>query len=803
MGGELFSLFAKLTLDTSEFDKNTDQAKEKAGVFGDVLKADLVGKGISLAFDGIKKLGGAIKDFTTDAVMSYGEIEQLRGGIETLFGESAPKVLADADAAFKTAGMSASQYMDTSIQSAASLINSLGGDQAKAAELMNMSITDMADNVNKMGTSMEGVQNAYRGFSRGNFTMLDNLALGYAGTKEGMEELLAEAERVQAANGNMVDYSIDSYADMVEAIHVVQTEMGITGTTADEAAGTIQGSLSAMKSAWENLVAGIADPDSNLGVRITEFADSAETALNNIVPAVGTALSSIGVVIKRLAPIALEKIPEIFNNLAPDLGEAALAMVEYVLDAFGDNAGKVLDAGAEWISQFVAGFGEGIPKFLQMALPMLLSFAESLRKGAKQVAAAGVELIKGLADGAGKNTSYIVVMAHQIINNLFGAFMDSVPVLFDAGLQLLQSLGEGIGENIPNFIGFVLPLIEQFSETFREGAGNLVDVGIEFILNLAQGIMDSLPMLIEQVPQIIINFAGAINDNAPVLLMGGVQLIWTIIQGIVSAVPTLLENIPQIFEAFLAVWTAINWVSLGRNVIEFITSGIKALADNAPQALSDIGAKAVEWFTSIDWAHAGTQAIDFIKSAILGVATTVPQTVLDIANQAWEWFNGVDWMSLGSNIIDGIVQGLTDGVRWIKDAAIDVAQKAKDAAEDLLGIASPSKVFRYEIGQMITKGLALGIEDGAYDVIQSAKELSKSVFKPFEGLDAPTINVTGEMPATSSMRSDTGMFEAIRANNEALIDGLYQMLIAAMSEQPVIVQIGNREFARIMREANA
>ena len=558
-----------------------------------------------------------------------------------------------------------------------------------------------------------------------------------------------------------------------------------------------------MKSAWDNLVAGIADSDSNLGERITQFADSAETAINNIVPAVGTALSSIGIVIKRLAPIALEKIPEIFSDLAPDLGEAALAMVEYVLDAFGDNAGKVLDAGAEWISQFVAGFGEGIPKFLQMALPMLLSFAESLRKGAKQVATAGIELIKGLADGAGKNTSYIVVMAHQIINNLFGAFMDSVPVLFDAGLQLLQSLGEGIGENIPNFIGFILPLIEQFSETFRDGAGNLVDVGIEFILNLAQGIMDSLPMLIEQVPQIIINFAGAINDNAPKLLEGGVQLIWTIIQGIISAIPTLIDNIPKIFEAFIAVWTALNWVNLGRNVIEFISNGIRALANDAPQALHDIGTKAVEWFTSIDWAHAGTQAIDFIKSAILGVATTIPQTVLDIANQAWEWFNGVDWVALGTNIIDGIISGLTAGLGWLKEKAMDVAESALNAAKDFLDIHSPSKKFEDEVGRMIPAGLAIGIDKGAVDAIDSAKKLSKSLFEPFEGLETPTINVTGEMPATSSMRYDTGMFEAIRANNEALVDALYSMLIAAMREQPVIVQIGNREFARIMREANA
>ena len=707
---EIFKLVAKLVLDTSGFDKSTEESKEKASVFADVLKADLVGRGISAAWDGLKKLGGAVKDFTADAVMSYGEIEQLRGGIETLFGDSAQKVLADADQAFRTAGMSAAQYMDTSIQSAASLINSLGGDQEKAAELMNMSITDMADNVNKMGTNMEAVQNAYRGFSRGNFTMLDNLALGFSGTKEGMQSLLDKAEEISG-----IKYDISSYADIVEAIHVVQDEMGITGTTAKEAAGTIQGSLGAMKSAWDNLVAGIADSDSNLGERITQFADSAETAINNIVPAVGTALSSMGIVIKRLAPVVMQKIPEIFKDLAPDLGEAAMAMVEYITDAIMENAPKLFKAGANFIKNIGDGLTEGIPKFLEMALPM----------------------------------------------------------------------------------------IESFSEIFRENVGNIVDLGIDLILNLVQGIMNSLPMLIEQVPQIIINFAGAINDNAPKILMMGFDLIVMIIKGINDAIPTFVDNIPKIFEAFVAVWTAINWVNLGKNVIEFISNGIRALANDAPQALHDIGAKAVEWFTSIDWAHAGTQAIDFIKSAILGVATTIPQTVLDIANQAWEWFNGVDWVALGTNIIDGIISGLTAGLGWLKEKAMDVAESALNAAKDFLDIHSPSKKFEDEVGRMIPAGLAIGIDKGAVDAIDSAKKLSKSLFEPFEGLETPTINVTGEMPATSSIRSDTGMFEAIRANNEALVDALYSMLIAAMREQPVIVQIGNREFARIMREANA
>lgn len=712
---EMFKLVAKLTLDTSDFDKNTDQAKEKAGVFSDVLKADLVGKGISAAWDGLKRLGGAVKDFATDAVMSYGEIEQLKGGIETLFGDSAQKVLADADQAFRTAGMSAADYMDTSIQSAASLINSLGGNQERAAELMNMSITDMADNVNKMGTNMEAVQNAYRGFSRGNFTMLDNLALGFAGTKEGMQELIDKANEIrQGKDLDLRDLTIDSYADIVQAIHEVQDEMGVTGTTAKEASGTIQGSLGAMKSAWENFVAGIADPDANLGDLITNLVDTSTTALDNIVPVLGRTLSGAGVAIKRLAPVVMQKIPEIFNDLAPDLGEAALAMVEYIADAF----------------------------------------------------------------------------------------MENVPKLLEAGASMIQGLSEGLVEGIPQFLEMALPLIENFSEAFRENVGRFVDVGIDFILNLAQGIMNSLPMLIEQVPQIIINFAGAINDNAPKLLVGGVQLIWTIVQGIISAIPTLIANIPQIFQAFLAVWTALNWVNLGKNVIEFIRNGIEQLTNNLPQALKDIGAKAIEWFKGVDWAHAGTQAINFIKSAILGVATAVPSTMLSIGKQAWNWFKGVDWYSLGSNIIDGIVQGLKDGVRWITDAAKSVAQKAKDAAENLLGIASPSKVFRYEIGQMIPKGLALGIDDAAVDAINSAERLSKNVFKPFEGLDAPVISATAESGAMGAFSQDFGnvMAEYIRSNNDALADAFYTAFMMVMREGGFTMQMDGREFGRWLRE---
>lgn len=805
MGGELFTLFAKLTLDTSEFDKNTDGAKQRASVFGDVLKADLVGKGISAAISGLKQLGGMVANFAKDAVMSYGEVEQLRGGIETLFGDSAQRVLADADKAFKTAGMSAADYMDTSIQSAASLINSLGGDQAKAAELMNMSITDMADNVNKMGTSMEAVQNAYRGFSRGNFTMLDNLALGFAGTKEGMQELLDKAQEISG-----VEYDISSYSDIVEAIHVVQDEMGITGTTAKEAAETIQGSLSSMKSAWKNLVAGIADPEADLGTLVGNLVESAETALDNVIPAAERAFNGMGDAIAQIVPMIAQRVPELVKA-----------------------GGELVKGLSNGISKAMSQFS-----FKSDVVPLIVKLAAAIRDNAGGLVDAGLGLIEGLVSGITGNTSYLIVTGHQIIESLIGTFTDNVPRLFEAGLEMLQGLGQGISENIPSFLESVLPLIEQFTAWLRESAGNLVDVGIDFILNIAQGIMDSLPLLIEQVPQIVINIANIINDNAPKLLFGGAKLIAMLLQGILQSVPTILQNIPKIFEMILAVWSALNWINLGKQVINFIKNGIEMLQTQLPTKLQEIGQKAIDWFKGVNWANAGRSVINFLHTAISSVASLIPNilksiggTAIDffksvdwlgagskvigivingissvagkvadklksIGEDAWDAFCDINWFDLGSNVISGIVDGLRAGVDWIKDAARDVAQRAKDAAESLLGISSPSKVFRDEVGLMISKGLAIGIDKGAVDAIEAAERLSEDVLQPFGSMD--TVGVT----AGTNGFSDS-ITQAIRANNDGLINGLYAAMSAALTEADFTVEINGREFHRILREAGA
>ena len=254
------------------------------------------------------------------------------GGVETLFKESSAQVVEYANDAYKTAGMSANEYMETVTGFSASLLQSLGGDTAATAQVANQAVTDMSDNANKMGTSIESIQNAYQGFAKGNFTMLDNLKLGYGGTKEEMERLLADAEAIQAQQGVMVDYSITSFADITEAIHVVQTEIGITGTTALEASTTIQGSLDSMKGAWTNLMAGIGDESANTEQLVNNFVDSVSTAAENMVPRITQILEGIGEMARQLGPKIAEALPGLVSEVLPALLGAATSMIDGLID---------------------------------------------------------------------------------------------------------------------------------------------------------------------------------------------------------------------------------------------------------------------------------------------------------------------------------------------------------------------------------------------------------------------------------------------------------------------------------------
>lgn len=328
---DVFDLVAKIRLDSSEYESGVSEAK---GTFSNLAS------GVKTGLATVAKVGAAavaagaagVAALTKMGVEGYAQYEQLVGGVETLFKESGNIVMGYAENAYKTAGLSANAYMETITSFSASLIQSLDGDTAKAAEVGNMAITDMSDNANKMGTSMEMIQNAYQGFAKQNYTMLDNLKLGYGGTKSEMERLIEDANKVKEANGEMADLSIESFADVVEAIHIIQTEMDITGTTSREAATTIEGSLSMMKGAWENLVVGMADENANMEVLINNFVESVATAAQNLLPRIEQTLIGIGQLITALAPVIAEALPVLIEAVLPSLLAAGVSLVVAIVN---------------------------------------------------------------------------------------------------------------------------------------------------------------------------------------------------------------------------------------------------------------------------------------------------------------------------------------------------------------------------------------------------------------------------------------------------------------------------------------
>ncbi len=517
----LMELFVKIGADTTGLDSGMNDAESKASAF-----ASKVGSGLKTAAKvGVAAVGAAsaaVTAITKSAVSNYADYEQLAGGIETLFGDSAKKVMADADAAFKSAGMSANQYMETSIQSAAALINSLGGDQAKAADMMNMSITDMADNVNKMGTSMEAVQNAYRGFSRGNFSMLDNLALGFSGTKEGMQELLDKAQELSG-----VEFDIESYSDIVEAIHVVQTEMGITGTTAKEASGTISGSLGALKSAWDNLVTGIADPNADLGSLIDNLVDSAETAAGNLVPVIEKALTGIASLVEKLAPIIADKLPALMESILPSLLSAAVTLINALITALPGLLQLLVDQ---------------VPLIFDTLIPAMISMLP-------QIVEVGLQMILALANG----------------------------------------LIESLPELIPAIVDVVLQIYEKLTEP--DTLVQLIDAALQLILALAEGLIAALPKLIEKGPEIVMNLGEAIIKAAPKILAAALELISMLILGLYNSWTQIQEAgqdlVDKVKEGIMdKIEQAKTW---GKDLIANFISGIKEKFTDVKSTMTNLG----------------------------------------------------------------------------------------------------------------------------------------------------------------------------------------------------------------------
>lgn len=490
--------------------------------------------------------------------------------METLFKQSADVVMQYASQAYQTAGLSANQYMETVTSFSASLLQSLGGDTEKAAKVADMAIIDMADNANKMGTSMEAIQNAYQGFAKQNYTMLDNLKLGYGGTKSEMERLLADAEKISG-----IHYDISSYADMVEAIHVVQTELGITGTTALEASETIQGSVNAAKAAWANLVTGFADENADLGELIGNFADSVVTAADNIVPRFQQALVGIGAAITTIAPVIGDQIPALIGQIVPPLIAAGADLIMALLNGIINAAPSLVSAAADIINTLATGISENLPTLIPAAVEAILQIVDTLIDNVGELVDAALQIIIALADGLIAALPELLAQAPIIVAELVAAIITNAPKLIGAAAEIIANIVAGIGNKL----------------------GEVLEKGKEVVTNVLNGIKAKFSELFSAGKDTVEQVKSGITGKIGEFLDIGNQIVQGIKNGIANAWGALTSFVTEKFNGLVASAKSLLKIAspskvfrdeVGQYISLGVAEGIEKTEDKAVKAAEDL-----------------------------------------------------------------------------------------------------------------------------------------------------------------------------------------------------------------------
>ena len=555
---------ADATKDAGEQAKN---AGEGFTVFKGVL-ANLASSAIQGAMNGLKNLGSAMINVGKQAISSYADYEQLSGGVETLFKDSADVVERFASNAYQTAGMSANQYMETVTSFSASLISSLGGDTEKASQYANRAITDMSDNANKMGTDISMIQNAYQGFAKQNYTMLDNLKLGYGGTKEEMQRLLADAEKISGFK-----YDISSYADIVDAIHVVQDEMGITGTTAREASETISGSLSMAQASWSNLLTGIADDNADFGQLVDDFVDSVLTVAKNLIPRIQTTITGLANMVsgllEKLVPQLVQMIPPLIQQTLPVLLSAVKSAISSIL--------SVLPEVISTISQL-------IPDICSTLISLL-----------PEILASGIEIINSLISGISQAIPSLIAMLPTLITDIVTVLVDNLPAIIDTGIELIMALVDGIMDALPVLLDQMPTLIAKVVASLIANMPKIIEMGIKLITSLISGLVKATPQLIKMFPELIKQIGTELINNFPQIVENGKQLLKSLIDGAKSIFSSLGQMAKEIISNITNGLKELpnKMLDIGKNIVQGMINGVKNMASKAVNAVKDLGSSLV------------------------------------------------------------------------------------------------------------------------------------------------------------------------------------------------------------------
>lgn len=714
---------------------------------------------------------------TKSAVESYADYEQLVGGVETLFKDSAGIVQEYAANAFQTAGLSANDYMETVTGFSASLLQSVGGDTEEAARIADMAITDMADNANKMGTSMESIQNAYQGFAKQNYTMLDNLKLGYGGTKEEMKRLLEDAEKLSG-----IHYDISNLNDVYSAIHVIQEELDITGTTAKEASTTIQGSAAAMKAAWQNMLVGIADENADFDTLINNLVESVSTFGENILPRIEIALKGVGKLISGLAPVIVEALPNLLNTILPEFINAVMSIVDSIIAVLPELLPTLIDAAVDILMQLIEALAENLPTIIEAILEGLNQIIEGITENLPTLIEAVVSCFNQIIEVVAQNLPTITQSIVDGLITMVQAIIYNLPQFLQAFLTLVLSFNEALIQALPQIIEALPQLIEGIINFIIEAIPMLIDAYIQLMTALIEALPDIIEAISEALPELIDGIIDGILTLLPKIIECGIQLFIALIQNIGDIIAGIAAALPDLINGIIQ--------AILEHLPEIIECGVKlfvALVENLPKILIEI-----------------LKAVAEILSSILGAI-----------NDGFE-----NMAEAGLNLVKGLWQGIKDAAGWLKDKISGWVDDVMSAIKGFFGIASPSKLTA-EDGKYLAMGLGKGITDNIKYATDAVKDMGTAVEAAFNpNLKVPEVesdmglsNVRLRASITPTLTDATGLEidsqnkleTAFRNGNSDIISTLIQttqQLIQAIEDKDTSLSIGDDVIANAAARGN-
>lgn len=737
-GDEIEEMGEKSSSSKNKISKFVSELKKIGSTASEVVKKiENLGEKTIKVFSGIAAATStAFIAFGKDALESYADYEQLVGGVETLFEYGAGNVKKYADNAYKTAGMSANAYMETVTSFAASLIQSLDGDTQKAADYADMAITDMSDNANKLGTEISLIQNAYQGFAKANYTMLDNLKLGYGGTQSEMKRLLSDAEKISG-----IEYDISSFADIVDAIHVIQTEMGITGTTAKEAASTISGSVSSMKASWQNLLTGFAGGGKrNLDDLISDFVTSVVTVGKNVVPVVKTIAKNIKKVISeyfsqasdlivtallnitKSAPLLIGEVSTIIKQIvysigehSQELGDAAKSLFGSLFSGFKSVLNTVLPVVSEFIPTAISIFLSYKNLVFETGLKIISALVDGLIGNEEEISNGLFEIINLFVTFFNENSDKIILLAQNLIVALCNGLTQNLGGILEAVSTILFALLNGFSAVLPTVLPTLLNVFMSIVDllTSPDFLNNVIGAAGQILISLAQGLINSIPIIVKAIPTILGNLINALSKGATQILGVGVTLLETLLYGLLEALPEIAETIPTILETIVntVVENAPQMITAAAEIIlsfinglisnlpqilqsatQIVSSLVISLIEMAPQLLKaalqlimSLASGLIDF--AIELLKVGPDLVKAIFDGLLNAGKTLLNAGKTLINTIKEGFNLDSVKTWGKDLIDNFVSGIKEKWNKLTSTVKDVAQTVKD----YLGFSEPEK----------------------------------------------------------------------------------------------------------------